>query len=286
MTDWENLRCFAALARGGTLSAAARLLGVEHATIARRVAALEVEAGLKLIDRRGRRLQLTADGERVARLAERMEESAAALPLIRAASSERLSGEVRISAPPTVAATMLGAPIAALRAEHPDIDITLVGETRYASLDRREADIAIRMTKPEAGDVVLFALGQVRFRLFATPDYLATVSPPEWRFIGYDEAMDSAPQMVRLREIAGNRRIGLKASTLEFQLAAARAGAGLAYLPDFMARGLNDVESPQGDEPPLVRDVWLAVHSELVRVPVVRAVIDALKPSLVAQLWG
>ena len=286
MTDWENLRCFAALARGGTLSAAARLLGVEHATIARRVAALEVEAGLKLIDRRGRRLQLTADGERVARLAERMEESAAALPLIRAASSERLSGEVRISAPPTVAATMLGAPIAALRAEHPDIDITLVGETRYASLDRREADIAIRMVKPEAGDVVLFALGQVRFRLFATPDYLATVSPPEWRFIGYDEAMDSAPQMVRLREIAGNRRISLKASTLEFQLAAARAGAGLAYLPDFMARGLNDVESPQGDEPPLVRDVWLAVHSELVRVPVVRAVIDALKPSLVAQLRG
>lgn len=286
MTDWENLRCFAALARGGTLSAAARLLGVEHATIARRVAALEVEAGLKLIDRRGRRLQLTADGERVARLAERMEESAAALPLIRAASSERLSGEVRISAPPTVAATMLGAPIAAIRAEHPDIDITLVGETRYASLDRREADIAIRMTKPEAGDVVLFPLGQVRFRLFATPDYLATVSPPEWRFIGYDEAMDSAPQMVRLREIAGSRRIGLKASTLEFQLAAARAGAGLAYLPDFMARGLNDVESPQGDEPPLVRDVWLAVHSELVRVPVVRAVIDALKPSLVAQLRG
>lgn len=284
MADWESLRCFAALARSGTLLGAARMLGVEHATIARRVAALEAETGLALVDRRGRRLRLTADGERVARLAGQMEDSAGGLELIRAASSGRLSGEVRVSAPPSLAASLLAEPVAELRRLHPDIEITLAGETRYASLDRREADIAVRMSRPETGDVVLSRLGCVDFRLCAVPDYLTTVAPADWRFIAYDEAMDSAPQSVRLRDYAAGRRMAVRAPSLEFQRAAALAGVGIACLPDFMLRGVDGLTSPPGEAVLLTREVWLVLHAQLRDAPPVRAVADVLRRSLAARL--
>lgn len=107
MADWENLRYFAALAQAGTLSGAARQLHVEHATIARRIAALETELNLKLVDRRGRRLSLTVDGERIAALVEHMEKDAQAIDRAAESARSELTGDVTISAPPALAAAML-----------------------------------------------------------------------------------------------------------------------------------------------------------------------------------
>ncbi|WP_454850392.1 LysR family transcriptional regulator [Rhizobium binxianense] len=277
MFDWENLRHFAALARAGTLLGASRSLGVEHATVARRVAGLEAQMGVKLVDRRGRRILLTAEGERVAGMAERMGEEALAIERIRLAAGASLAGDVRISAPPAFATALLAEPLVSLRQKHPDINVVIVGETRYASLDRREADIAVRMTRPQEGDLTVAKLCEVTFGFYATPGYLASVPEQAWSFIAYDETLVTSPQYQRLLTVANGRRVAIRASTLEFQVAAARAGGGVAILPNFLLRGVDNLVEAIADPTPLTREVWLVVHTDIRNVPIIRAVMDALK---------
>src|ERR1700719_2548523 len=123
MSDWENLRHFVVLAREGTLSGAARRLGVDHATVARRVAALEAETGLKLVDRRARSYQLTDDGRRIAATAMPMEEAAFAVGRAVQAAKPGLRGEVSISSPPSLANALIAPQLFRLRHRHPGIRI-------------------------------------------------------------------------------------------------------------------------------------------------------------------
>ncbi|MBP2445177.1 LysR family transcriptional regulator [Rhizobium leguminosarum] len=225
--DWDDLRHFLALARSGTFLGAAKQIGVEHATISRRVASLEAGLGRKLIDRRGRRVVLTADGEQVAKHAMLIATQTAAIEQLGRSSSTELRGHVRISAPPAFSSVLLAQPIVAIRRDHPAVQITLVGEKRLASLNRREADIAVRLSRPEDGNYSIIKLGEITFDLYASKSYLETVAPSEWTFIGYDETMNASPQQVRLIELAAGRPIAVRSSVLEFQAAAARLGGGV-----------------------------------------------------------
>src|SRR3984957_5517054 len=128
MSDWENLRHFVVLGREGTPSAAARLRGVDHAAVARRVAALEAETGLKLVDRRSRSYQLTDDGRRIAATAMPMEEAAFAVGRAVQAARPGLRGEVSISSPPSLANALIASNLVHLRNRHPGIRIKLIGE--------------------------------------------------------------------------------------------------------------------------------------------------------------
>jgi DNA-binding transcriptional LysR family regulator len=276
MTDWEDLRHFAALASAGSLSGAARLIGVEHATIARRVARLEQETGLKLVDRRGRRILLTVDGERIAAIARAMEEKADAVERAKAGAQPALAAEVTISAPPAYAATRLAGPLAALRTQHPGIRVRVIGEKRQASLDRREADIAIRLARPTVGDLTALKIGESGFRLYASPSYLAATPVEAWEFIAYDETMDAAPQQARLLTLLDGRTIGLRASTLEMQMAFILADGGVGMLPDFMAAGQGGLAAAEPAEAMLTREIWLIVHTDMKDVPAIRAVMNCL----------
>ncbi|MGM4914945.1 LysR family transcriptional regulator [Rhizobium sp. 768_B6_N1_8] len=280
--DWEDLRHFLALAQAGTLLGAARQIGVEHATVSRRVASLEVTLGRKLVDRRGRRISLTIDGEQVARHATLVARQTAAIEQLGRSSGTDMRGSVRISAPPALTSVLLAKPLVAIRRDHPGIEITLVGEKRFASLNRREADIAIRLSRPEDGDYVIARLGEMRFRLYAAKSYLDTVPPPDWTFIGYDEGMNASPQQQRLIEIAAGRPIALRSTVLEFQAQAARLGGGVAMLPEFAVTGLDTLQ-PVAHDVPLVREVWLVVHAGIRGVPAVRAVMEALKDAFVTH---
>ncbi|MBC2802862.1 LysR family transcriptional regulator [Rhizobium leguminosarum bv. trifolii] len=277
--DWDDLRHFLALAQSGTLLGAAKQLGVEHATISRRVSSLETSLGRKLVDRRGRRIMLTSDGAQVARHAALVAAQTAAIEQLGRSSATELRGHVRISAPPALSSVLLAKPIAAVRRSHPGVEVTLVGEKRLASLNRREADIAVRMSRPEDGDYAIVKLGETSFHLYASKTYLETVSPPDWTFIGYDETMNASPQQLRLIELAAGRPIAVRSSVLEFQAATASLGAGVVMLPDFAvleSSGLQRIETEQ----PLTREVWLVVHSDIKDVPSVRVVVDALKNAL------
>jgi DNA-binding transcriptional LysR family regulator len=274
--DWDDLRHFLALAQAGTFLGAARQIGVEHATISRRIAALEKDLGRKLVDRRGRRIVLTDDGEQVARHAALVAQQMAVIEQLGRASATEMRGHVRISAPPALSSVLLAKPIAAIRREHPGIEITLVGEKRLASLNRREADIAVRMSRPEDGDYAITKVGEMAFHLYASEAYLETVPEAQWTFIGYDEGMNASPQQLRLFELAAGRPIAIRSSILEFQAAAARLGGGVVLLPDFAVSDADDLQRIE-DENPLRREVWLVVHAEIKDVPAIRVVMEALK---------
>lgn len=274
--DWDDLRHFLALAQAGTFLGAARQIGVEHATISRRIAALEKDLGRKLVDRRGRRIVLTDDGEQVARHAALVAQQMAVIEQLGRASATEMRGHVRISAPPALSSVLLAKPVAAIRREHPGIEITLVGEKRLASLNRREADIAVRMSRPEDGDYAIAKIGEMAFHLYASKAYLETVAEAQWTFIGYDEGMNASPQQLRLFELAACRPIAIRSSVLEFQAAAARLGGGVVLLPDFAVSDADDLQRIE-DENPLRREVWLVVHAEIKDVPAIRVVMEALK---------
>ncbi|GAA3108122.1 LysR family transcriptional regulator [Rhizobium viscosum] len=274
--DWDDLRHFLALAQAGTFLGAARQIGVEHATISRRISALEKGLGRKLVDRRGRRIVLTADGEQIAGHAALAAQQMAVIEQLGRASATETRGHVRISAPPALSSVLLAQPIAALRRAHPGVEITLVGEKRLASLNRREADIAVRMSRPEDGDYAITKVGEMAFHLYASKAYLETVPEAQWTFIGYDEGMNASPQQLRLTELAAGRPIAIRSSVLEFQAAAARLGGGVVLLPDFAVAGADDLQQIE-DENPLKREVWLVVHAEIRDVPAVRVVMEALK---------
>ncbi len=274
--DWDDLRHFLALAQAGTFLGAARQIGVEHATISRRVAALEKGLDRKLVDRRGRRVILTADGEQIARHAALVAQQMAVIEQLGRASATETRGHVRISAPPALSSVLLAKPVAAIRRAHPGVEITLVGEKRLASLNRREADIAVRMSRPEDGDYAITKVGQMAFHLYASKAYLETVPEAQWTFIGYDEGMNASPQQLRLLELAAGRPIAIRSSVLEFQAAAARLGGGVVLLPDFAVADADDLRRIE-DEAPLTREVWLVVHAEIKDVPAVRVVMEGLK---------
>ena len=274
--DWEDLRHFAAFAESGSLSGAARRLGVEHATIGRRIAALEAALGLKLVDRRGRRLTLTADGARVAATGLKMSEEALALRRLADGARATITGEVTISAPPAYGALVLMPKLATLAIEHPGLRLRVIGEARMASLDRREADIAIRLSRPETGDVAIRRIDAMIFRLYASPAYLAATPSSQRRFIGSDGAMETSPQQAAIARLAGGNSFALLADHAEIQLAAAAAGMGIAILPDFMAADDPRLVAIEDGQEPLRRDVFLVVHEDLRQAAPLRAVIDIL----------
>ncbi|CCE07461.1 putative transcriptional regulator, LysR family [Bradyrhizobium sp. STM 3843] len=276
MIDWTDLHHFVMLAREGTLSAAARALGVDHVTVARRIAALEQATRLKLVDRRARLYVLTEDGRRLATAAAPMEDAAYAVERAIKAARPGLLGEVTISAPPSLANAMIAPKLIELRRQHPGLTIKLIGEKRAASLNRREADVALRLTRPAEAGLVARRIGSFGFSLYGAPAYLRETPPSALSFIAYDASMDEAPQQQWLKAIAGRRAIVLLTSDLENQAAAARTGVGLAALPHFLGDPDPHLVRFDPGRSEITREIWLVVHRDLSRAPLVRAVMQFL----------
>jgi DNA-binding transcriptional LysR family regulator len=272
--SWDDVRVFLVLARAGSLSEAARTLAVEHSTIARRVDALEQVLGVRLFDRMPRGWRLTAEGEALQAQAQRIEDEALAFE--RAASKVApLSGAVRISAPPALAAAYLAPRLAEIRRALPGIALELSAQPQQASLARREADIALRLVRPNAQGLVLRALGEVGFGLYAAPAWLQ-LDEAQWQFTGYDESLSETPQQLWLEEFAGTRPFALRSNDLLAQREAARAGIGVALLPHVLAKGVRGLSRIAAHPVPVTRTLWLVMHPDLRRSPRVRATADQL----------
>ncbi|WP_113390065.1 LysR family transcriptional regulator [Rhizobium sp. ERR 1071] len=273
MIDWQDLHHFAALARTGSLSAAARELGVDHATVGRRIAALERALDLRLIDRRPRTSPLTADGRAIAELVAGMEENVEAIRRYSKSAVAGLSAAVKVSAPPSIAAHLLAPKATLFREEHPDITLTIAGVTRRAALNYGEADIAVRMTRPEESDLLVRRIGVMRFGLYAIPS-VAQVPEKDWVFIGYDAAMEHLTQQTWLRSLLEGRPIVFRATDVFGQLEAARTGLGVVALPAFLGDGEPALVRLPVAVPSPARDLWLVTYPDLRRSPAIRAVMD------------
>lgn len=273
--NWDDVRYLLALIRGGGLSAAARQLGVEHSTVARRIDALEQDLGLRLFERLPRRWQLTAEGEALTAMARRMEDEALALQRV-AAGTAPLTGSVRVSAPPALASHWLLPRLRGLRQRLPGITLELIAETREANLNRHEADLALRLQRPRARGLATRPLAELRYALYAAHDYPWLEQPERWEFVGYDESLAAAPQQQWLQALAGARPFALRANDLGVVLQALRAGLGVGVLPQFLAAEAPELRRIDSPSCPLTRGLWLVLHPDLKRAPRVRAVADEL----------
>jgi DNA-binding transcriptional LysR family regulator len=274
--DWDDLRFFLALCESGTLSGAARATGVEHTTVARRIDALEAALGAHLFDRFHKGWSLTAAGDALLPHARKVEEQMHSLLRV-AHGSAALAGTVRVSAPPALAAYLLGPRIRAMLARLPGIDIDLRAESRMTDLMRRESDIALRFARPSAQGLVAKRLGQVEYALFADASYLRDRSPEQWEFLGYDELQQDAPQQQWLEGIRGGRRYCLRSNDLATLMQAALAGCGVAVLPLHMTeRAPENLIRIAAPACPVLRKLWLVMHADVRRSPHVRAVADGI----------
>ncbi len=282
--NWDDLRHFAAFAERGSFLAAARALGVEHATVARRIDSLEQSLKLKLVDRRGRKLQLTVDGKSIAAIARRMDSEAAGIFRVADSRQQAVRGDVTISVPPALGTMVIAPHLPALAKAHPDLTVRLQSEARQVSLDRREADIAIRLKRPEEGDLMLVKLLEIRFRLYASRLYLTENPRESWQFIGSTGDLATSPQQLRLEMLAEGRRFAFWTGEVAMQLELAASHGGIAMLPDFLSPETCGLLEAIPDEPPLTREVWLVVHNDLRHALPVRTVIDHLKSTVGSAL--
>jgi len=274
MADWEDVRHFLAVARCGTLSGAARSLKVDHATVSRRLAALEAALGVRLVDRLPRSCELTAIGAKVLERAVEMEAGAHGIARLAKAAQAPLVGRVTLSAPPVLVAHLLALHLTRFRAEHPDIRLSLSAQGQQVSLSRREADIAVRLTRPDETGSVTKKLGRMEFGLYAQRAYAHLARPERWQFIAYDQSFAAMPQQIWLLGIAGERPVACEMNYIGEHLIGARAGVGVAGLPRFLGEREGDLVRIDEGVPSFWRDIWLIVHRDLRKTPAIRAVMD------------
>jgi DNA-binding transcriptional LysR family regulator len=276
MFDWEDLRHFVALVRYGALSEAARRLKVDHATVSRRIAALEKALALRLVDRLPRRYSLTPEGRAIADLATEIEQSAFAIERVARGLTAHLAGRVQLNAPPAFASQFLAHRVAELKARHPGIELALTGDKRSVSLGRREADLAIRLSRPQERGGYARKIGSMRFGLYATPAYAQARPAEAFEFVGYDDDLEHLPQERFLHQFAGERPFVFRSNDMVSLHAAARDGLGVALLPCFMAEPDGKLTRIEGPHPAFSRELWLVVHGDLRRSPPIHAVMDFL----------
>ena len=274
MTDWEDIRHFLAVAERGTLSAAARSLKVDHATVSRRLAALEAALDVRLVDRLPRSCRLTSIGRQVFERASEMEASVHGIARLAKAAHAPLVGRVALSAPPVLVAHLLAEQLARFRVEHPDIRLSVSAQGQQVSLSRREADIAVRLVRPNEASSVARKIGTMAFGIYAQRSYAHLATPEKWQFIAFDQSFADMPQQKWLLGIAGGRPVACELNHIGEHLIAVRAGAGVAGLPCFIGERDRDLVRIHDNVPPFTRDIWLAVHRDLRKAPAVRAVME------------
>ncbi|WP_373784443.1 LysR family transcriptional regulator, partial [Delftia acidovorans] len=224
--------------------------------------------------------RLTADGQALLAPAETLEQAAQALGDA-AHSQAQVAGVVRLATAENLANPLIVPSLAQLFARHPGLRVQLVSGVQTLNLHRRDADLAVRMTQPEAGHVTIRRLGTLGFGLYGSAGHVAgragRSGPDPFEgdaFIGWDDSHAHLPAARWMARALRGRPCRLETNTLSAQLAAAQAGLGLAVLPHFLARqaGLVCVEPQLGADQP----IWLAMHADLAHSRRVRAVADHL----------
>jgi DNA-binding transcriptional LysR family regulator len=286
MDDWNDARFVLAIARAGSLTAAARTLRVDHSTVFRRLAALEVRFGLPLFERTpGGTYQPTAAGRRTALAAERMEDEVLALGRDLTGQDARLTGRLRVTCSETLAFSLLTQLVAKFRSKHPGIVVELIVDSRLLSLSRREADVALRATRPREGDLWGRKLADVAWTAYGAVDYLAAQSPlrttadlADHSLIGWEEGTVGINAADWLAALAPAAAIVYRSNSLINQLVAARAGIGLAVLPCYLGDTVSGLARAlsNGPLPALARELWIVTHQDLRRTARIRVFFDAV----------
>ncbi|GAB5506893.1 MAG: LysR family transcriptional regulator [Rhizobiaceae bacterium] len=267
--NWDDVRVFLAVARAGQILGAARRLGLNHATVSRRVAALEEALGAKLFQRLTTGTELTPAGQRFLPVAERMETDMIAARADLASEGDEIAGPVRIGAPDGFGVAFLAPRLGELTARHRDLTIQLVPVPRSFSLSRREADIAITVERPAEGRLVAGKLVDYTLGLYASKDYVERFGQPETvdalaghRLIGYVPDLIINPSLDYANEFWREWETNYAISSALGQVEAVRSGAGIGILHTFIARSVPELV-PIDVASPIRRAYWLVYHESV-----------------------
>jgi DNA-binding transcriptional LysR family regulator len=275
--DWNDLRFFLAVARSRTISLAGRRTGTDHATVSRRISALEAALGLQLFERNPRGYNLTQHGEALLGMASAIEAQAVLIEETAAGQQQGLAGAVRISTPEGFGNYFLAARIGALATAHPRLVVELITIQQIVALSRREADIAITMTLPASGNFVRERLTDYRLYVYGSRAYLASAPPIRSKedldnhpFTGYVNDLIFTRALNYLPEIRPHLRARLQNSSLYAQLSATVAGFGLCVLPAYVACTAADLVAVLPDEVSLNRTYWMVADADMAETAQVR----------------
>jgi DNA-binding transcriptional LysR family regulator len=285
--NWDDIRIFLAVARSGQILAAARRLGVNHATVARRLTALEDGVGARLFDRSTSGCHLTDAGSRFFERAERIEAEALAAQADLGRDTAGITGTVRIGAPDGFGVAYLAPRLGRLTARHPGLTVQLVPVPRSFSLSRREADIAVTIDRPETGRVVAGKLVDYTLGLYASRGYLKERGTPSapgdlgaHDLIGYVEDLLYSPSLNYGAEITRDWAARFEIASALGQTEAVRSGAGIGILHDFIARDAPDL-APVLPDVKIRRAYWMVTHESSRPLRHVAAAQDFLRDLVV-----
>jgi DNA-binding transcriptional LysR family regulator len=274
MFDWDDLRIFVAAARSGSLGAASQHLGIDTATVGRRIARLETALKSTLVVRSKTGLQLTAIGGQLLQIGLDAEATMAAAANV--VERDTVGGTVRVSAAEGFGTVVLAPALPALAAARPGLRIELAANAGFLSPTRREVDMAITLSAPASPRLVVEPLTHYQLALYAAPSYLVKHGAPatvtdlrKAQIVGYVDDLIYAAELRYLDEILPGLTPVLASSSIRAQREIVLGGGGIGVLPCFLAEGLTRV---LGDQVLLQRRFWLSTHHDVHDTARMRAV--------------
>lgn len=276
--NWDHLRAFLEVARTGKLVAAANRIKTDHTTVARRITALERSLNVTLFERSPQGYALTDQGQLLVEYAEAMEALSIKAADKIGGSDLDISGTVRIAAPEGFGSYFLAPRLPGLIDLHPDLHIELIASPNLVSLSKREADLAIVLSRPEGGRLFAKKLTNFELGLFATQDYLERHRPiidrsdlGGHRFVGYIDDLLYAPELDYAHDVHSGVETNLGSNNLVAQVAATIQHAGLCILPNFIAASYPVLRHILPNQIKLTREFWIIGHEDTREVRRIRA---------------
>lgn len=281
--NWDDYRYFLAVARTGRLSSAAKQLCVDHATVGRRVKALELALKVNLFDRSPQGYSLTDSGQRLISIAENMETGAIGAMTEIGGQSNDLAGIVRVGAPEGVSTYILADLAAELCDLHPKLELQIVALPQTFSLSKREADIAIAVSAPTSGRLKHRKICDYKLHLYGTEQYLATHPRVDCiddlkriRGIGYVPDLIYDKELDYIPLLGPDIKPHLTSTSMHVQLEATLAHGGVCILHDFMATQYPQLVRVLPDEISFSRSFWYIVHEDYAKLERIKTVSDAI----------
>lgn len=283
--DLNDLRDIAAIAAAGSLAGAARALGVNHATIYRRLEAIEAHLGVRLFEREGGRYATTAAGEELARIGEAI--TAQAEDGLRKVAGQdlRASGEVRLTTTDTVAGLVMPL-LRDCRLRWPEIRLQLLAANSFLSLARRDADIAVRPTDAPPEQLIGRRIGTLAMAAYGARTFMARLGPrplAEQQWIALDDSLGAHRTLAWLAGVVALPSVALRVNSLALAARACADGLGLAVLPCFLGDQLPDLQRVTAPIPACATGLWLLMHPDLRDMARVRLVWGELGERLGAK---
>ena len=285
--EWTALRDFVSVAEAGSLSGAARKLGLSQPTLGRRIEQLEQELNAVLFNRTTQGLRLTSTGEQILEYAKRMSDEALSIERVASGVNQRMQGSVRVTMTDLLGSSWLPSKLPEFYKRFPGLQLEVAVDNRSLDLVRREADIALRFSRPQQPDLVTRRVINFHYGLYASKDYLDKYGRPaslrelkRHTLVSYDETIFNHPPLKRLEKLFGPEQVIYRSTNIAGIIAAASAGVGISATSCYFSEREPGLERILHKHMDVSFEGWLVTHKDIFQSARIRSVFDFLVEKL------